>query len=41
MMKGEYCSLDSDFHGYAVTALDDLCSRWRPLIPHKGDKNNG
>ena len=28
MMKGLFCDLDSDFHGYAVTQPDALCSRW-------------
>lgn len=28
MMKGLFCDLDSDLHGYMETRPDALCSRW-------------
>lgn len=27
-LKGLYCELDSDFHGYVTTKPEDLCSRY-------------
>ena len=29
--KKPYCELDSDFHGYQLVELQDVCTRWEAL----------
>lgn len=29
-LRGIYCGLESDFHGYAVTRTHSVCAQWAP-----------
>jgi len=38
MMRGEHhCSIESDFHGYAIKATTDICPEWGGQRKEKTD----